>query len=207
VDTGFFQHSSHPSRQQSRQAPAAGPERMPADATGLPKPTVGRQPRERRSQTRYAVDGIAHALVRRPHDRPVETRGKSMAEIACGVFNADPVLQGCICDISAEGLAFLSSGSSDHPQGSRLVLDILMVGAGFYLRDLAFSTVAVATVDGDKPFDPFTWKRLGVKFHCPTPTQRAALNYFIKQFCERKTGGHHEFIDVHDSGQRAIDPI
>ena len=207
MESGFPRYSPNPIRQRSREGPASVAERVPADAAELSQTVIGRQPRDRRSQTRYAVKGTAHALVRWAHDRPVETRGKSMAEIACGVFNAAPVLQGCICDISTKGLAFLHNGRWEQPTGNRLVLDILMVGAGFYLRDLAFSTMAVAAVDGDKPFDPFTWMRQGVRFHYPTPSQRAGLQYFIEHFCERKTGGPHEFIDVHDSGQWAHDPI
>lgn len=112
-----------------------------------------------------------------PQERPFERRGYRRFRAREGAFallNRPSRQLGEIVDISKAGMGFTYSSDVPIPRQAS-ELDIMFLGAGFYLRKLPFETRVDLRLSG-------TERRHGVQFAELTRTQKAQLDWFIRNY-------------------------
>ncbi|MGV7223375.1 MAG: hypothetical protein ACQ9MH_17830 [Nitrospinales bacterium] len=127
---------------------------------------------------RFQLSKDAFALIRTIHAGPLKIHGKSMACIACAVFNAKPAKLGKIDNISMGGLMFHHADSKEQ-LSQALVLDILLADCGFYLANIPFKTITDVVIPDEVFSDAIEIRQVRLQFLKLNAFQQAQLREFI----------------------------
>jgi hypothetical protein len=139
---------------------------------------AGKKRIECRYNKRFHLNEDAFALIRPIPAGPLKIHGKSMGGIACAVFKAKPARLGKIDNISMGGLMFHHVDSKTQ-LNQTLVLDILLVGCGFYLANMPFKTITDVMLPYDFLSDAIEMRQVRLQFQKLNAIQQARLKDFI----------------------------
>ena len=138
----------------------------------------GKKKIDSRQHKRFQLNENAFALIRSIHTGPLKIYGKSMALIACAVFNAKPTKLGKIDNLSMGGLMFHHVDSKTQ-LSKALVLDILLADCGFYLANMQFKIITDGVVPDDIPDNFLEMRQVRLQFQKLNVDQLYKLNKFI----------------------------
>jgi hypothetical protein len=105
---------------------------------------------------------------------------------ALTVLGDNPAKVGQVIDVDMKGLSFRYMAGKESSNESSM-LNILVVGDPFLLRDLPVETLSDLTISEKIAFSSIAMKRLDVKFGRLTNGQLSKLQYFIENFTKGET--------------------
>lgn len=140
---------------------------------------------ERRKHQRFCAQNGTFAVIGSNQEHMDKIKKMGMAEIACAVYNSNPIRMGQITDMSQGGLTFTYIDKQGRI-GKSYEMGILSAGNKFYLQKINFKTIMDVDSSDEPAYSPIKLKRQRIQFIDLTAEQIEKLEDFLSHHTQSK---------------------